>query len=157
MKPIEIAILLFCAWSSSELLVSWQDSPLERKAWIALLLWSAPLLLYYTFPSLFPKREKPALLLLTLALCLTLLAIIGSLNTLAYFGLATALAALLPPSLHKIAWIALAIVWMPAFGWLASYTQSDQILPMRLLLAAGAGGWMAAALTRNAKESSSHE
>lgn len=134
---VALAILLYCAWNAAELLTSWQGTtPLTRLSWLAFLIWIAPIVLYWLPGSLLGAAQSPCNpVLLALALLCSLLGVIGSLNTLQYYGLALALAGIMPWSWGMLIWILCAVSWMPALTWLGSHVFPSYILVLRLALA----------------------
>jgi hypothetical protein len=119
---IELVILGYCTWQARELFKGWQSSPLENGVWMVFLIWLSPVILYYLVPSLYAQQKKKiAHIFLGLALLFSLIGTVSSLNTLHYFSVAIALAAMLPSCWLKSLWIIFAFIWMPGFGWMESY------------------------------------
>ena len=140
---VEWAILAFCAWRSADLLNAWRHSPYDRLGWLAFTLWCAPLgLALLARRRAIPARERAAWLP-WLAVALGLLGSLGNLNFLAYWGLACAIVAVPGASFKSLPWLALAVCWMPVFGWAAAHFSPASVSVLRLglaALAAAAGG-----------------
>jgi hypothetical protein len=99
-----------------------------------LLIWSLPILVFWILRTPLTFTFNPYLL--AIALLSSLVGNLGSLNTICYAGLAFALASFVPYTPWTIFWIAGAISWMPAIGWIGSYYFMAFIYPTRLILAA---------------------
>lgn len=132
---VELAVTAFAAWQSSGLIAGWRHAPLDRWGWLALLVWIAPL------PGL--ARTGAAgrsLWPFGLALGITVVGTLGSLNAACYAGLAIALAgwAGANPAPWRWIWWASSLSWMPVLGWLGK-DLGESILPGLRLLLAGAG------------------
>jgi hypothetical protein len=127
---IEVGVLLYCLWQSTVLFRSWGDSPLDYGDWIPFLIWCSPVIIYWLFFGHFKPRLEPSYWLIGGAILMTLLGALGSLNAANYFGFALAIAALIPPQFFVLAWICLAVSWMPLLGWFATY----YVLPVDLFI-----------------------
>ena len=136
---LELAVAAFCAWQASALLTAWRHSPLDRLGWLTFLVWLAPV-----FNNLAKSRTtKPQLPLFSVAaLALTVAGRLLDLNALLCAALAISLTALLLPSPRGVVWLAGALAWMPAFGWLAHALPVNAVAASRLILATVASGWL---------------
>lgn len=115
---IAFAILLFNALLSYTLFMTWKDAPIEKLTWIAFLIWTFPIFAYwFKFKDLNTTQSKGNTILLGLSLLFAFFSIIGSINALAYIGLALALTALVPWSWSHLPWFLTSASWMPALGW----------------------------------------
>lgn len=135
-SPLEIMIILFSAWQSASLFLSWRGAHvLERHAWIAFLIWIIPIALYRFGPDFSASAKPTNPIILGAALIATVLGMMGSLNALTYLGFAFALSALVPLSWQHLLWIPLAIAWMPSFGYFAKNFFPHYVLLGRIFLA----------------------
>lgn len=129
---VALAIIVYCGWNSSGLISDWQHDPLAASSWIILLFWLNPAVVSriagtpLSIPTAYCNTT-----LLTLALMVSLLGVMGSLNALKYASFAIAIGGLLPWSWGSCLWILSALSWMPALGWLGAHTSPSAILPMR--------------------------
>jgi len=147
-----VAITLYCAIQSRELLDVWFRSGYDRFAWLILLLWILPIVIPRLLGHTSTVPEKQSLIMMPVALLLTLIGQVGSLHIVQHTGLAIALASWVPFSLYQGLWIASAITWMPSFGWIGSKFFYGNIFPIRLLLVGTAAGLLIAVLTRKHKK-----
>lgn len=133
---INVALVLFAGWASSDLFRSWLMAPYERYAWIVFLIWLLPIFCYLVL-ALFTKQKFffTSVWIPTMALLLTLLGSIGSINTLCYAGLAFALGSLMPWQTSLLFWLFCSISWMPLFGWIGSHYLETYTLAIRIFLA----------------------
>lgn len=128
---VELAILMFAAWQSRDLLNAWQHSPHDHFGWLALLVWLAPLLVQLARGvklSANPFMMGAAIIGGTL----------GELTELHFFGhlaLALVIAAWFKISWRSLLWLATAVAWMPVFGWWLANFSGGTIFAFRLLLA----------------------
>ncbi len=133
---IELAILLYCIVMAADLPHSWTSTPSVRYAWIAFLIWIAPWI-YFVAKKIRTDSDKgstPALL--GLAVASSLAGTIGSLHALNHFGLALALAGMLPFSWQQLTWLVCFISWTPALGWVTKLLTPMQQLALQITLAA---------------------
>ncbi|MDP6443790.1 MAG: exosortase-associated EpsI family protein [Pirellulaceae bacterium] len=130
-----VVTLLFCAGHSFDLLDTWHTSPLDRFAWVALVVWLSPLPFFRLFDR---KRELlgcESMVLYAAAVTASLIGQLGCVNAFEHFGLILAVTGLLRWTWRSLIWISAGVSWMPAFGWLASSVAPDQVLTMRVALA----------------------
>ena len=115
-----VAIVLYCAFRSDHLIAAWQYSPFDRWSWIALLLWLLPVAFVW---RLRPDRFRLGRVnhaLLVLALLISLVGTMASMNAVKYAGLAVAVVSLVRWSAAHFCWLPGAVAWMPGFGYLAA-------------------------------------
>lgn len=147
-----VAITMYCAIQSRELLEAWQHSGYDRYGWLILLLWTLPIFMPRLFAHQHAVTEKQTMIMMPVALLFTIVGLTGSLRVLQHVGLAIALAGWVPFSLIQGAWLVSAIAWMPAFGWIGSRLFSGYIFPARLLLAGTAVSIFIAAIRRKQRK-----
>ncbi len=112
---VEWLVTVFCAWHSADLVSAWKHAPYDHFGWLALLIWVIPALWSIAHRAHDIYQFKLAAISLTVAL----IGVIGDLNFLVYWGLAGALGSLAQfRPLSAWPWLALAMCWMPVFGWL---------------------------------------
>ncbi len=139
MKPrqqppfVELTVLLFAVWQSQDLLNAWQHSPHDRFGWIALLVWLTPLVARLTGGSIASAKANP--FLLGGAIFAGALSSLTELHFFGHIALALALAGWLKISWRKLIWVATALAWMPALGWLLADLSSPIIITLRLTIA----------------------
>jgi len=138
---VEWLVVAFCAWHAADLLHAWGHSPYDRLGWLALLLWSLP-----AGRSVWHGAKPAAGFKLAMAsLALALIGVLGDLNFLVYWGLAGAIGSVAGVTGRAWLWLALAVCWMPVFGWFGSqlHLPARPVNSLRLLvaLAAAAAGW----------------
>ena len=149
---VGMAVCLYCGWQCADLLRAWGHAPLERFAWVALLIWCAPVAWMWPRGSEHDAEAQGCPALLGLGLCLALAGALGSLNVIQHVGLALAIGGLLPWSGKRVFWLASAVSWMPVFGWLAGRCaglDAPHVLVVRLLLAASVAAGTVYALRRD--------
>ena len=113
-------ILLAALWQAAGL---WGDliySPYLAGGVAALLLWVAPVVAWWLWPGARPWRQGPGMVLGWTALAVLALGTTGDLNVLRHLALALAVAALWNWRPERLIWLAGALVWLPAAGWMAS-------------------------------------
>lgn len=132
---VEAAVTAFAAWQSSDLVAGWRHAPLDRWGWLALLIWMVPI--PWAVRTVAGGR---ALWPFGLALGMTLVGTLGSLNAACYAGLAIAMAAWTGtnPVSGRWIWWAASLSWMPVLGWIGK-DLGGTTLPLLRLLLAGAG------------------
>ncbi len=123
---LPIAILLYSSWNARELVNAWIYAPLDSFGWLPFLIWLVPV-------GVNGKKPETSVFL-WMALILTLLGNLGSLNALKYLGFSSAIAALLPFSWATVIWWACSIGWMPAFGWFGSHYFPDSLFISRCII-----------------------
>jgi hypothetical protein len=113
---VEWLVTAFCAWHAADLLHAWRHSPYDRLGWLALIIWTAP------SGRAVWSRVNPArqFKLAMVSLLLALIGVMGELNFLVYWGLAVAIGGLAGIAGRAWLWLALAVCWMPVFGWFGS-------------------------------------
>lgn len=116
-SPIELAVFAYCAFQASDLPASWLHAPAARYAWIAFLIWLAPLVMVIMHCVKHQETKGYSPVLLGLALAVSLAGTLGSLNVLKHIGLALAIAGMLPFRIDTIVWIITAVAWLPASGY----------------------------------------
>lgn len=114
---IELAVLAYCGWQARDL--DWMSTPAVRWGGLAFVLWCLPVLWNQTLAIRSEQVKGYTMPLLLLAVICSLVGSLGSLRVLTHVGLALALAGILPFSAAQLIWLATAVAWMPAFGWLA--------------------------------------
>lgn len=138
---IDLVIALYCVWGARDMIRAWQTSPFDRLGWLVLILWSLPLALLWLDRKAETKGANP--ILLGTGLCLSTLGYLGSLNVLQHCGLACAVVALRPWSWGSAIWLATAVAWMPALGWVGSRLFPGGVTFVRFLIAAFPLVWVA--------------
>lgn len=113
-------ILLAAGWQAAGLWGDLRHSPYLAGGVPALILWMAPVAAWWLWPGPRPWRRGPGMVLSWGALAALALGATGDLNALRHVALALALAALWNWRPERVAWLAGAVVWLPAAGWLAS-------------------------------------
>ena len=131
----EWGVLAFCAWQSSNLVTGWRYSPFDRLEWLALGIWMAPTLASAAGFLPAGPAGKRGVYLAWLALVACLAGILTDMHFLKHGALALACAAVTTPSRFEIAWIALAVAWMPALGWIVRGVPASGVVGIRLALA----------------------
>lgn len=155
------AILAFCIWQASDLVIAWSHSPFDSFGWLALLLWLTPqadrLIRRYVAGSnpLWrsqmeqPDSLPPVPLALWAALLACFLGILTDLHFLKHCALALACAGITSRFRFWLPWFLLSISWMPALGWVLAALHPVAVTSIRLTLAALAallplyGAWTA--------------
>ena len=138
----EAAILLYCVWMALDLPQSWVSTPSVRYAWIAFFLWLTPWMWVVGRKIFFDEEKGSTLLLLGLAVVSALAGFIGSLHILNHFGLALALAGMLPWSWQQMIWLLSSISWTPALGYMTKHFELTQQLALQISLAASGSVWL---------------
>jgi hypothetical protein len=123
-----LAVVIYGAVQSRDLLHAWQHSPFDKFGWLAFFLWLLPLC--------FSKRS-PNTLFSSLGLLVIFGGSILSLNFLIYAGFAISVSAILGRGWRQIVWLLCAISWMPVFSYLLSRAWPSYILPARIALSLG--------------------
>ena len=131
----EWGVLAFCAWQSSNLVTGWRHSPFDRLEWLALGIWLAPTLASVGGFLAAGPAGKRGIWLAWLALAACLAGILTDMHFLKHGALALACAAVTPPFRFDIAWLALAVAWMPALGWIVRGVPASGVVGIRLALA----------------------
>lgn len=135
----EASAFAYCLWHAYPLIDAWQKNSHDRFGWIALLIWVLPTA--YGSSQRKASQRDSIPLFLTLALTLSFLGEMGSLNALKYAGLSLAFAGLTPTRLpHHIFWILTSVSWMPLIGWIGSHWFPTIIIPVRLMIAMAGSG-----------------
>lgn len=132
------AVAAYAAIQAHDLANAWAHAPFERGAWLILLTWLAPVA-----AARWRRLEvTPAWFWIGLAVALAGAA--SDRNVLKHAGLALALAGFLPWRRATAAglapWLAAAVAWMPAAGWLLKDPGPGPALALRLVAAAAASG-----------------
>jgi len=146
-SPVALAVCAYCAWQSRDLVGAWHEAPIERLAWLVLAVWLTPVV----WRRFHLRETKESSILLALGVGCSLLGTLGWVNSIKYFGLALAVAGLLPWAWAHVVWIASSVAWMPAFGWLVGRHCLEGVLIARLLVVISAV-LITAALTRQPRE-----
>lgn len=115
-----IAIAVYCAFQSSHLVAAWRHSPFDRWSWIALLIWLAPLGAVWTRTPAEFRLGRLNHWLLGLALLVSLLGTVTSMNAIKYVALAISVLGMIRWRWTHLVWFAGAAAWMPAFGYFAA-------------------------------------
>lgn len=126
----ELAVIGYCGWQALDLPVAWWSTPSLNYAWVAFVIWSIPIVLFY-------HEHRPQYPLLALAIVTSLIGVLGSLNVFQHIGLVFALASLVPFTWHSVFWMITGVSWMPAFAWLTINFPTWQILFQWSLAASG--------------------
>lgn len=135
-----LAVMGLCAANTLDLWDAWRTSPADAFGWLALLVWISPLFVLRFSANKYRlfEREEPGLL--GLALSVSLVGYVGRVNALEHFGLILATAGLMKWRWVNLVWLAAGFSWTPAFGWLILAWRPEQVLTLRIALAAcGAG------------------
>lgn len=130
-RCLELGVIAFCAWQASSLLTAWRHSPFDRLGWLSFALWLTAAVVAAVKN---PKRPGDSTLLAFAALALALLGRLLDLNALLSGALALSVCSLVPGSWRRLLWLAGAIAWMPALGWLAHGFPSVAVAAGRVLL-----------------------
>jgi len=138
---VEWLVTAFCAWHAADLVHAWRHSPYDRMGWLALTIWAGPAGRAIVRGAA-PARDFK----LTIAsLMIALIGVLGDLNFLVYWGLAISIGSLAGVSGRAWLWLALAVCWMPFFGWFGSQLHLGaatlNILRLLVAFAAAAVGW----------------
>lgn len=144
-----LAIVAYCAWRAGDLATAWRVSTYDNLGWLAFLVWLVPIgLARLVGPrpaEIFPLANRFG----TFALLVSLLGTLGSINLLHHFGLALALAALLPGfGIWHWPWLLAAVSWMPAAGWLGKDLSAAQLSMVRLAVPIATGAVLEFGLLR---------
>ena len=143
-----IAILLLCIWNSRELLWGWQSMQ-EVGGALAFVFWVLPVVDFWVIRRL---KMEPNQILLIMALVVSVIGTLGSVNTIHYISLGLAIAAFLPFSWIELPWLLCMIVWMPAFGWISLKFFPDHRQIVRCILGLLGGLWMLILLRKKRTE-----
>ena len=138
-----MAILLFCALMCGDLPPAWRHSPFDWGGHVILALWLVPVAAARLGYRHKPGEKTPyaySVLLSAGALMLLMLGTMTSLNLLKHTALGLAAAAFMPRSRWKFLWLALAISWMPVFGWAVNDLGVRTVFGLRLCLGFAALG-----------------
>lgn len=141
---LELGVTAFCAVRTTDLLTAWQHAPLDHLGWIALIVWTIPLVRRSESSGAWKAASLIA------ALVLAVLATVTDLHVLGHVALACALASWRLWHWSTLLWLITAICWMPAFGWALRSLGADIIFFLRLAIA-GAGSIMALLPTHSAR------
>lgn len=139
---IEIAILAYCAIMAADLPHSWVSTPSVRYAWIAFAIWIVPWIWYVANKIRANKEKGSTPILLGIAVAVSLVGTIGSLHVLNHFGLALALAGMLPFSWPQLVWLGSFISWIPALGWLTKLLAPLEQFVLQIAIAAFGSLWL---------------
>jgi hypothetical protein len=132
-----LAICIYATWSARDLLSAWLHSPFDKMGFPALILWLVPLGMIRMARQVFaqtPLKITPAFFGASLVFAFAGNAL--DLNIVKYIGLAFACAGFLPFRAVTVAWLLLAVVWMPVFGWLLKNIGPVPVNALRVVLAA---------------------
>ncbi len=139
-------ILLAALWQAAGIWADLRHSPYLAGGVAALLLWMTPVAVWWGWPGPRPWRRGPGMAFGWAALAALAVGATGDLNVLRHLALALAVAALWNWRPERLVWLAGAVVWLPAAGWLVSRLglASGTVMALRwgaaVLLAAG-GIW----------------
>ena len=134
-----LAILAFCAWQATDLVVAWRHSPFDRLGWVAFLIWLGPAVLEWIRN---PGPREPALPYLLAALVLAFAGRLLDINAPRSLALGCALAAFVTPTGLRLLWALSAVAWMPVMGWVLRDLPPVAVGGLRCLLAlAGVAAW----------------
>ena len=129
---VELAVLIFAAVLSRDLLSAWQHSPHDRLGWLALLVWLAPLAQRLARG---PRPVPADFYLLAAAILSGLLGRLAEVHFLNHVALVLALGAWLEFSRRTAPWLLAAVAWLPVFGWWLADCSAGTVLFFRLALA----------------------
>lgn len=115
-----IAVIIYCAWRSEELLNAWAHSPMDRFGWMAFILWLTPILFVAWKRSEDFESHSGNQIALGAGLVISLGGTMSSMNMAYYIGLALALMALIRWRITHWIWLSGALMWMPVFGYTLS-------------------------------------
>lgn len=128
---LELAIVLFSAWLSRDILTAWCHSPRDQFAWLAMIVWLAPL----AMRIISQETASPSVIFLTAAILIGACSGFLQIHALGHIALVLAMAARITRSKANIVWMISALAWMPLFGWGAAGISNSWILIARLALA----------------------
>lgn len=131
-------ILLVALWQAAGVWGDLRHSPYLAGGAAALVLWMTPVAAWWLWPGPRPWRRGPGLVLGWAALAALALGATGDLNVLRHAALALVLAALWNWRPERLIWLAGAVVWLPAAGWMASHSGLTPGTVMALRWAAAA-------------------
>ncbi len=146
---IEFAVLAYCLWQAADLPISWVAAPYARYAWIAFIIWCLPAFYYMTRCILNDSTKESNLYLLGAAILASLLGSLGSLHILRHIGLALAIGGTLPFHALGLVWLAMAISWLPGFGWMVKSLPLQIVPALQIILASIGTGAMIYRLRRS--------
>lgn len=139
-SKIGMLILFYCAAFSFDLFDAWRTSPVDRLAWVALLIWLSPLAILRWIDRERNLIGRESLVLYAMALVSCLMGQLGAVNAFEHVALLLAMTGLLRWTWKSGIWLASGVSWMPAFGYLVVESAPDQVLTLRVALAlVGAG------------------
>lgn len=143
--PIELVVLGYAFFCARELVLTWRWTPYDQFGWLAFALWLAPV---WWHARRWPG-ERPEVRFAVGAVVLLTLGAAADINAVRHAALALAVAAFHPPA-GRWLWLAAALSWMPAAGWVASrYGLAPGDFAFgRVVLAMAAGGWSLALAMR---------
>lgn len=133
-----LLILLYCGWNARELLTSWQGR-VEIGGSIAFLLWILPIVDTWLIRK---KVIQPNISMLMMALVISLIGVLGSVNLVKYIGFAAALASFVPFTWMALPWWLSMLTWTSAFGWFSLHFFPHQAQVIRCVIALFASIWM---------------
>lgn len=113
---LEFAVVAYCVWQAWDL--EWASTPAVRRGGLAFALWCIPIGWNQSQAIRHDRAKGYTAFLLCAGVLFALLGSMGSLRVLTHLGLACALAGTIPFTWPMVIWLASAIAWMPAFGWL---------------------------------------
>lgn len=131
---LELSIISYSAWQSADLPLAWSSTPAVKYAWIAFLLWCAPVVWYCWICIVEQRVKKSQTLMLCFAIFVSLIGTLGSLHILKHMGLALAIAALAPT--YTLMWIGSMAAWLPGFGWILRNLPFILLPAIQMLVAA---------------------
>lgn len=133
---LEAIILLFAVVLSRGLWTGWRDAPYDRLAWLAFLIWFAPLIVLWARERQSWRRHGDPWMLAA-AMALLVLGVLADINAISYGGLACAIVALVPwmPWWRRLLWLGVSVCWMPAFGYFLNILPIPVVLVLRQVLA----------------------
>lgn len=138
-RALPLAVLAYCVWSAGDLIVAWRHSPYDQLGSVSFLVWLAPAVWRGLRQGTASGNGTASPTLTALALVLVVAGRILEVNALLYLALALAIGALTPQLGRHGLWLAGAISWMPALGWLATGLPPAAVGVLRLLIAGVAG------------------
>ena len=153
-KPwLELTLLGYACWCASGLVATWIWTPYDRFGWLAFAIWLLPIV----WPPGDSARVPRAWMRITLlagAVAALLAGSVADVNAFYHAGLAAVLA-----SFYRrpgvLIWLAGALSWLPASGWLATRAGIDPAVFAvgRVMIAAAAAAWGLGIFQRSKNES----
>jgi len=131
-RALPLGVIAYCTWQSADLVLAWRHAPFDRGGWLSFLIWLCP--------AAWAVARRPApdhepLWLTGPALLLAIAGSVADVNAVSYLALALAAGALVPRSKRCWLWLAGALVWMPALGWVLQGMRPEAVMVLRWAIA----------------------